>query len=142
MILWTCFTNLCNMAIKRSSNPGTEFSMASLTDMIFLLLIFFLLSSSFITPNALKLLLPKANNPAQAKQTVSVSIDKNLQYYVNATPVTLEELPSVLKTYLTGDASESIVLNVDQSVPAGELVKVMMVGQKFNAKVVLATSRE
>jgi len=130
------------MAIKRSTNPSSEFSMASLTDMIFLLLIFFLLSSSFVTPNALKLLLPKANNPAQTKQSVSVSITKDLQYYINTQAVSYEQLPEALKKYLTGDKTESIVLNVDENVPAKEIVKVMMVAMKFNVKVVLATRRE
>ena len=130
------------MAIKRTTEVKPEFAMSSLTDIIFLLLIFFMLTSSFVSPNALKLILPRATNPTMAKQTVKVSITKDLQYYVNTTRVSFEQLPVAINNILTGEEGESIVVNVDENVPTGELVKVMVIGKKLGAKVVLSTRPE
>ncbi|MDR1417479.1 MAG: biopolymer transporter ExbD, partial [Prevotellaceae bacterium] len=83
------------MAIKQTLQTDVAFSTASMSDLVFLLLIFFMITSTMISPNALKLLLPQSNNQVQAKPAVSVSIPKNSPYlYVDGTtPVTLSELP-------------------------------------------------
>lgn len=116
--------------------------MSSLTDIVFLLLIFFMLTSSFVTPNALKLLLPKSSNPTMAKQTVTVSITKNNEYFVNKERVSFSQLRPKIGSALTGSEGETIVVAADKSVTLEELVKVMNIGKDFKAKVILATEPE
>lgn len=134
------------MAIKRRNKVTAEYNMSSLTDIVFLLLIFFMLTSSFVSPNALKLLLPKSTSPALAKQTVTVSINRDLEYFVTAdnrtTKVPFERLASKLSSELTGAEGETIVVAADKSVTLEKLVKVMNIGKKLETKVILATEPE
>lgn len=130
------------MGIKRRTKANAEFSMSSLTDIVFLLLIFFMLTSSFVTPNALKLLLPKSSSPTLSKQTVTVSISSDLEYYVNTRKVSFERLPSAIRAELKGEDGETIVVAADKSIRLDDLVKVMNIGKKLNAKVILATEPE
>lgn len=117
--------------------------MSSLTDIIFLLLIFFMLTSSFVTPNALKLMLPKATNKTMTKQSVRVSITPDIKFYVNEQQVSPSGLKAAIRAAVEpGQDSPAIVVNADQSVPVNEVVRVMMIGKDMNAKVVLATEPE
>ena len=84
------------MAIKRGSKVDAGFSAASMTDLMFLLLIFMLVATTLINPNALKLLLPKAANQVKEKPYTTVSITADLEYYVDAQPVALDDLENVL----------------------------------------------
>ncbi|HQH40800.1 MAG TPA: biopolymer transporter ExbD, partial [Bacteroidales bacterium] len=84
------------MSIKSRSKRSIEFSMASMSDMVFLLLIFFLISSTMISPNALKLLLPQSNSQVQAKPVTTVSITRDLQFYYETTRVDFEQLEPLL----------------------------------------------
>ena len=127
------------MGIKRRTKVNAEFNMSSLTDIVFLLLIFFMLTSSFVTPNALKLLLPKSNSPSLSKQTVTVSITKEKEYYVNKKAVSFSNLKAAVSAELSGDEGETIVLAADKSVPVEEVVKVITIGKELNSKVILAT---
>lgn len=113
--------------------------MSSLTDIIFLLLIFFVLTSTLVSPNALKLLLPSSNNQTRAPQTVSVSIDKRLNHYVGSKKVTLSQLKGELQRNLSGTNDETIVLNAEKSVPVDNIVQVMNVANDLNLKMILAT---
>lgn len=116
--------------------------MSSLTDIVFLLLIFFMLTSSFVTPNALKLLLPKSDSPTLAKQTVTVSISKDLEYFVEGQKVSKDKISDAVFKHLTNDPGESIVVSADQSVALEHVVNVMNIGKKLNKKVILATRPE
>jgi biopolymer transport protein ExbD len=134
------------MALKRSSETKAEFSMSSLTDIIFLLLIFFMLTSSFVTINALNLHLPKAEGSPVKKdpQPIQVSITKDLEYFIGTTKYEFSEIPDVLNDmllteYNTREDRGTIIINVDESVPTGETTKVLAIGQKLQAKVILAT---
>lgn len=131
------------MALKRTSRSKAEFSMSSLTDIIFLLLIFFMLTSSFVTPNALKLMLPRATNKTMTKQSVRVSITPDITFYVNEKQVPADGLEAAIRREMdTGQEQPAIVVNADKSVPINHVVKVMMIGKKMEAKVVLATEPE
>ncbi len=127
------------MPIKRRSKVLVEFSMSSLTDIVFLLLIFFMLTSSFVVPNAIKLLLPKASAPTIAKQTVVVSINQNRQYFVNNRPVAPAQLEHEIHAHLQGTENESIVVYADKSVPVEDFVRIWRIGKKFGVKTLLAT---
>ena len=71
------------MGLRSRNKRLAEFQLASLTDIVFLLLIFFVLTSSIVSPNALNILLPNSDSQTQATQSVSISIDKDLKYYLN-----------------------------------------------------------
>ncbi|MEX0968414.1 MAG: biopolymer transporter ExbD [Bacteroidia bacterium] len=133
------------MAIKKRSRVRAEFSMASLTDIIFLLLIFFMLTSSFVTPNALKLLLPKATGTTMTPQNVTVNITPDLEYIIDNEKVPLESLKNKMRQDLAAipaPAEPAIVVNADKSVPIDYVVKVMVMANELNAKVILATEPE
>jgi biopolymer transport protein ExbD len=130
------------MALKTSNKRSIEFSMASMSDLVFLLLIFFMLTSTLIAPNAIKLLLPHSNNQSQAKALVSVSISSDLNYFMGTTPVKLDQLEGLLINELIGKADPTISLHADKSVPIENVVKVMNIAMKNKYKVILATAPE
>ena len=113
--------------------------MSSMTDIVFLLLIFFMLTSTLVSPNALKLLLPSSESKTLAKQSVSVSINSAKEYYVNKTRVPFEQLESTLLQTIAGVDDPSIILHVEKSLPIEEAVKVMDIASRNRLKMVLAT---
>lgn len=130
------------MAIKSRSKRSIEFSMASMSDMVFLLLIFFLISSTMISPNALKLLLPQSNSQVQAKPVTTVSITRDLQFYYETTRVDFEQLEPLLKAKLSGTQDPTVSLHVDRSVPMEQVVRVMNIAQRNQFRLILATAPE
>ncbi len=127
------------MALKRTSKISSSFSMSSMTDIVFLLLIFFMLTSTLVHPNALKLLLPQSANQTSAKPQTSVSITKDLRYYVESRRVKYEELEPTLQAKLGANDDMYIALHVDENVPMKEVVKVMNIAKKNKYKLILAT---
>jgi len=134
------------MALKKRNKISAAFSMASMTDIVFLLLIFFMLSSTLVAPNALKLLLPQSNNQTAAKAVTTVSITKDLQYYINdegaLKRVAFQEIEPFLVQRFGGVSETFISLHADKSVPIEEVVKVMNIARKHEFKLILATSPE
>jgi biopolymer transport protein ExbD len=134
------------MAIKTRNKIGVSFNSSSMSDLVFLLLIFFMLTSTLVAPNAIKLLLPSSNSKTMAKQTVTVYINDLFQYYVDETPVTDEELASSISTKIEGQTDATIVLRSDKSVPVQYVVNVIDAVNEINNatqqnhKVILATS--
>lgn len=128
------------MAIKTRNKTSIEFSMASMSDMVFLLLIFFMITSTMISPNALKLLLPKSNNQISAKAITTVSITPDLKYYIETTQVEFSQLESLLRQKMAGKEDPTISVHADQSVPVGEIVKVMNIAKDNKYKLILATA--
>jgi len=130
------------MNLKSRNKRSVEFSMSSMTDIVFLLLIFFMLTSTLVSPNALKLLLPKSSGQTLAKQTSSVSIDEHLQYYFDNEPVDFSQLESLISSAMSGDPEGTLVLNADKSVPIDNVVQVMGIANKLKVKMILATNPE
>lgn len=130
------------MALRTKNKVSTNFNMASMTDIVFLLLIFFVITSTLISPNALKLLLPKSSSKTLTKQTVSISISKELDYYVNLQKVTFETIEPELQKQLAGEIEPGIILHAEKSVPIEEVVKVMDIANRNKYKMVLATTPE
>lgn len=128
------------MAIKRGSKVDKAFSAASMTDLMFLLLIFMLIATTLINPNALKLLLPKSANQLKEKPYTTVSITADLQYYVETEPVSFSALESTLKERLSGVTDPTVSLHCDKSVAVDEVVKVMNIAKDNRYKLILATS--
>lgn len=130
------------MAIKSRNKRSIEFSMASMSDLVFLLLIFFMMSSTMIAPNAIKLLLPKSNSQVQAKAITTVSIDAGQQFYIETTPVSFDQLEILLQTKMRGVEEPTIALHADKSVPVEQVVRVMNIAQRNKFKLILATTAE
>ncbi len=128
------------MAIKRGSKVDKSFSAASMTDLMFLLLMFMLIATTLINPNALKLLLPKSANQLKDKPYTTVSITAGLKYYVETEPVSFQSLESALRAKLEGKEEPTVSLHCDKSVPVDEVVKVMNIAKDNNYKLILATN--
>jgi len=127
------------MGLRTRNKVSALFNMSSLTDIIFLLLIFFMLTSTLVSPNALKLLLPSSNSQTLAKQTVSISITDDLKYYVDKQKVSLSEMQSILSSRSSDIEDATIVLNADKTVPVDNIVKVMNICNQLDLKMILAT---
>ncbi len=130
------------MALKSRNKVSAEFSMSSMTDVVFLLLIFFMITSTLVNPNAIKLLLPQSSQQTPAKPLVAVSITRELNYYIDTRRVGFNQIEGTLRDRLDGETDVYISLNVDENVPMKEVVKVMNIAKKNNYKVVLATRPE
>jgi biopolymer transport protein ExbD len=127
------------MALKTRNKVSAVFSMSSMTDIVFLLLIFFMVTSTLISPNALKLLLPKSSNQTAAKPITTVSIDKNYNFFLETTPVPFSQLERKLQRKLANETEPTISLHVDKSVPMEQVVKVMNIAKENKYKLILAT---
>ena len=131
------------MAIRSSNKILPSFSMSSMTDLVFLLLIFFMITSTLVSPNALKLLLPQSNNQTQARAITSVSIDRNLNYFIETQPVaSLAELERQLQIRLMDVQDPTISLHTERTITMEEAVKVMNIAVNNRWKMILATSPE
>ena len=130
------------MALKSRNKVSAVFSMSSMTDIVFLLLIFFMLTSTLVTTNALDLLLPNSTAQTVKKQRVSVSINENLEYYIDKKQVQLQYIESLLIDKLNGQAEKVIVLRVDKSVAIQHAVEVMDIAYRNKFKIVLATQQK
>ena len=137
------------MAIKRTTRVDSGFSMSSMTDIVFLLLIFFLVTSTLINPNALKLLLPKSTGQVSAMATVSVSIKHcqdtdSFSYHINGdeTPVRFDLIEDELVELLQTEEDPTFSIYADETVPIKEVVAVMNIAKRNHYKVIMATSPE
>jgi len=130
------------MQLNRKNKVSTEFNMASMTDLVFLLLIFFMLTSNFVTPSGMPVNLPSTNKetPMQTVKT-TVTITNDLRYFVNNKETSVDAIEYELKTLMKGDENV-IVLHVDKTVPTEYFVKVASIANSLGAKVSLATKPE
>jgi biopolymer transport protein ExbD len=126
------------MNLNSKNKVDASFNMASMTDLIFLLLIFFMLTSSFVTPSGLPVNLPSSAASSIEVQKVSVTVTKNLEYYVDDKKVSKALLEGELKSRL-GGPNGSVVLHIDKDVPWEHGVYVAGIATSLEAKVVVAT---
>jgi biopolymer transport protein ExbD len=129
------------MDFRSKHKVDASFSMSSMTDIIFLLLIFFMLTASFITPSGLPVSLPSSQASTIVMQKVSITITKDLQYFLNDRRINIADLEQELSRELLGKEG-TVVLHVDKSVPVENLVRVAGIATKLEAKVTLATKPE
>jgi len=128
------------MALTQRNRISINFSSVGMTDVVFNLLIFFMLTSTLVHPSALKLLLPKGSNQTSAKPLTTVSVTSDLKYYVELQPVAIENLEAVLKQKLGEKPDTYISLHADKSVPFENVVNVLNIAQKNNYKLIIATT--
>ena len=132
------------MTLKSRNKVSANFNMSSMTDIIFLLLIFFMLTSTLISPNALDLLLPSSKSQTVEKQTISVEIQKDekteeIRFSINTEKTSLIDLENKLINILKKEQDPSLVLYTDKTIAIDHVVKVLEIANRNNYKVVLAT---
>ncbi len=128
------------MALRSRNKVSVQFSMSGMTDIVFLLLIFFMITSTLIAPNALKLLLPQSKHQTAAKPVTTVSITRDAQFFLETQRVSISELEYQLQTRLMNEPEPTIALHVDENVAMKEVVKVMNIAKDNRYKLILATS--
>ncbi len=126
------------MNIRGRNKVTPEFNMSSMTDIVFLLLIFFMLTSTMVTTNALDLVLPKAKGKTDSNKNISVSINKDLEFFIDKEQIPEADLESRLLSIMSGDAEKAIVLRAEEGVPIEKAVNVLDIANRNQIKVVLA----
>lgn len=130
------------MNLKGRNKITPEFSMASMTDIVFLLLIFFMIASTLVSTNAIDILLPKASGKTENKKSIAVSIKEDLSYYIDQNRVGESVLEVELLAALASEENPTIVLRAEKSVPIENVVKVMDIANRNKFKVILAVKPE
>ena len=125
---------------KTRNKVSTEFNMSSMTDIVFLLLIFFMLTSTMVTTNALDLVLPKAKGKTDSNKSTSVSIDKDLNFFIDKDQVNEADLETQLLALLGNSPEKAIVFRAEKSVPHEKVVQVMEIAYRNQIKMVIAVS--
>ena len=128
------------MGLRSRNKVSANFNMSSMTDIVFLLLIFFMLTSTLVSPNALKLLLPSSKAKTLEKQTISISITKDIAFYINENQVFENTIEQELKLLLNKEQEPAIILHADKTVAIEHLVKIMDIAYRNKYKIVLATT--
>lgn len=129
------------MNLRGRNRVSAEFNMSSMTDIVFLLLIFFMIASTTITSNnALDLVLPKSSGKSDEVKNVAVSVNKNLEYFIDKDKFAENTLEEKLKSMLANQADPTILLHVEEGVPIERAVSVMDIAYRNKFKIVLAVS--
>ncbi|MDA3780654.1 MAG: biopolymer transporter ExbD [Bacteroidales bacterium] len=130
------------MALRSRNKVSAAFNMSSMTDIVFLLLIFFMVTSTLIAPNALKLLLPKSAHQTSANVITTISINKELSFFIETQQVPFEDIEGILKNKfsLENITEPAISLHAEKSVPIEEVTKVLSMAKDNSWKLILATS--
>jgi biopolymer transport protein ExbD len=130
------------MALRSRNKVNVSYSVAGMTDIIFLLLLFFMLTSTLVSPNAIKLLLPRSNSQTSARPITTISITKDITFYLEKTPVDISQLEFMLQRKVGKTEDPTIAIHAERSVPIEYIVEVMNIAKRNNYKVILATSPE
>ncbi|MBO4370347.1 MAG: biopolymer transporter ExbD [Paludibacteraceae bacterium] len=132
------------MALKKRNRVNASFNNSSMTDLVFLLLIFFMITSTAVTPSAIKLLLPQSSSQTAANPLTRLYIDANIRYYVaqnkqKEQEVTFEDIEPYLQASVDANPDMYIALYADETVPYREIVKVLNIANRNKFKLVIAT---
>ncbi len=129
--------------MRRKSRFASEVSTSALNDIMFFLLLFFLIISTVANPSVIKLMLPKASSAQSiSKQIISLSVTADKTYYLNNKAIDHEQLENQLTQAIAGLSEPTVLLRADQSLTIQDLVDVMQIGAKLKIKMVLATARQ
>lgn len=121
----------------------SEVSTSSLSDIMFFLMLFFLIISTLVNPSVIKLMLPKSEaGKAVAKQTITLSVDAEKNYYINNTPVAYEQLEPQLAAQTQSMEDPTVVLRADNTLTVQTIVDLITLGNKLKIKMVLATTNK
>jgi len=128
------------MNLRGRNKITPEFNMSSMTDIVFLLLIFFMIASTLVTTNAIDILLPKASGKTENKKSISVSIQKDLTFYIDQKEVEVQNLESELLKLFQDETAPALVLRAEKSVPVDYVVKLMDIANRNKFKIILAVN--
>lgn len=126
------------MNIRGRNKVSPEFNMSSMTDIVFLLLIFFMLTSTMVTTNALDLVLPKAKGKTDSNKNISVSINKDLEFFIDKDKVQEADLEAKLLAMFSNKEDKALILRAEEGVPIEKAVNVLDIANRNQIKVVLA----
>ena len=130
------------MAIKRSRRFHAEVATSSLSDIMFFLLLFFIIISTLANPNVIKMTLPKAEATEKTnKQLITLSVNENKEFFIDKEPVNPQDLEAHLLAKLGGDKTQTVVVRIPYNLQVQDLVNVLQIGVKNNLKFVIATSK-
>jgi biopolymer transport protein ExbD len=130
------------MKIRRKARFAPEVFTQSLNDIMFFLMLFFLIISTMVNPNVIKLMLPKASAAQQMqKKQTTLSVDADKNYFLDREPLPKEQLESVLASTFEGVQEKTVILQVDQSISVQDLIDVLAVGAKLDIKMVMAVKK-
>jgi biopolymer transport protein ExbD len=131
------------MNLRQKNTAGAEIFTSAMNDIMFFLMLFFIIVSTLLNPNVIKLSLPSAKNTQSLhKKEILLSVNKDLQYFVNNQQVPFEQLQSVLSVEANKDKEAFVVLRCDKTLAIQQLVNVLEIGNKLNVKMILATQKE
>ena len=130
------------MALRSRNKVEVGYSVAGMTDIIFLLLLFFMLTSTLVAPNAIKLLLPQSNSQTSSRPITTISISADIQYFLEREPVMIDQLEPLLQRKIGSTPDPVVAIHSDKTVPIQYIVEVMNIAKRNNYKVILATSPE
>lgn len=129
------------MSIKRSRRFHAEVATSSLSDIMFFLLLFFLIISTLANPNVIKMTLPKAKaNEKTNKQYISLSVTEDKKFFIDKQPVAFEVLETTLMSKMNGATDQTVIVRIPFNLQVQDLVDVLQIGVKNNLKFVIATS--
>lgn len=128
------------MNLRNKNKFRAEVSTSSLSDIMFFLMLFFLITSTLISPSVIKLTLPSSKHHQTVRKTeISISINKDLVYFVNNKQIVFSELEKELNKQIPDKNNVTVVIRCDSSIPVQELVNVLQIGNKLKIKMILAT---
>ncbi len=130
------------MELKARNRVKAEGSMSSMTDLVFLLLIFFIILSTMISPNGEPVDLPSSDNKVNGQPTTSLTITPDLRYQVNDKFIEKDQVETTLKQVLSKELEPKIALRVDKTVPTGNTIEMLSMARKNDWKIVVATQTE
>ncbi|HZK68799.1 MAG TPA: biopolymer transporter ExbD [Paludibacter sp.] len=131
------------MNLRQKNKAGAEIFTSAMNDIMFFLMLFFIIVSTLLNPNVIKLSLPSAKNTQSLhKKEILLSVNKDLQYFVNNQQVPFEQLQSVLAAESSKDKEAFVVLRCDKTLAIQQLVNVLEIGNKLNVKMILATQKQ
>ncbi|MCC6600321.1 MAG: biopolymer transporter ExbD [Crocinitomicaceae bacterium] len=131
------------MKLRRRKRHGAEVSTHSLNDIMFFLLLFFLIISTMANPNVIKVLLPEAkdNKEKEAQKTLQLTVDASKTYYLDGIVLDADQLDRRLSAVVKNNPDAACSINMDRSLSVQDLVDVMQIGAKNNVKMYLKTER-
>jgi len=131
------------MNLRPDKKIKAEIFTSAMNDIMFFLMLFFIIASTLLSPNIIKLNLPSAENTQSIhKKEIQVSVNKDLQYFVDKAPVSFEQLPTLLAQEVAQNPEAFVVLRCDNSLSVQQLVDVLQIGNSLNIKMILATKKE
>lgn len=130
------------MIIKRKKHFKAEVSTSSLNDIMFFLLLFFLIVSSLANPNVIKLLLPNSKSSQNLnKQQITISVTKDKKYYIDSHQVNFDDIEPLLKSRITALQEPTVILRLEYSLTVQDMIDVLEIGNRLKVKMVIATNK-